>query len=80
MHATNKRKGKKMTRDMNGFKLEVEYHDLVSHVRISMKDGTVVVDTDKLSVSGLERLAKVVGTAASIALKNIPSSWTPKGI
>jgi hypothetical protein len=67
-----------MTRDMNGFKLEVTYADLISHVRITMKDGTVIVDTDRLSVSGLEGLAKVVETAASIALKNIPSSWTPK--
>ena len=67
-----------MTRDMNGFKLEVTYADLVSHVRITMEDGTVIVDTDRLSVSGLEGLAKVVETAASIALKNIPSSWTPK--
>lgn len=67
-----------MTRDVSGFKLEVTYADLVSHVRITMKDGTVIVDTDRLSVSGLEGLAKVVETAASIALKNIPSSWTPK--
>lgn len=67
-----------MTRDMNGFKLEVTYADLVSHVRITMKDGTVIVDTDRLSVSGLEGLTKVVETAAAIALKNIPSSWTPK--
>jgi hypothetical protein len=67
-----------MTRDVSGFKLEVTYADLVSHVRISMADGTVIVDTERLSVSGLERLTKVVETAASIALKNIPSSWTPK--
>ncbi len=67
-----------MTRDMNGFKLEVTYADLISPVRITMKDGTVIVDTDRLSVSGLEGLAKVVETAAAIALKNIPSSWTPK--
>jgi hypothetical protein len=76
MHArTTPRKGKKMTRDINGFKLEVTYADLVSHVRISMKDGTVLLDTDKLSVNGLERLTEVVGTAASIALKNLPGTW-----
>lgn len=71
------RKGEKMVMHVNGFTLEVTTTDLISHIRISMKDGTVIVDTDKLSVGGLERLTEVVGTAASIALKNIPGSWVP---
>ena len=61
-----------MVTHVNGFKLEVTTAEPISHVRISMKDGTVIVDTDKLSVGGLERLTEVVGAAASIALKNLP--------
>ncbi len=68
-----------MITHVNGFKLEVDYDDLVSHVRISMSDGTVIIDTNRLSVSGWEGLAGAVDKAAKIALQNIPSSWTPKG-
>ena len=76
MHAVLERET--MIRQVNGFTLEVTTADLVSHVRISMQDGTIIVDTDRLSVCGLERLTEVVGKAATIALQNLPGSWRPK--
>jgi NACalpha-BTF3-like transcription factor len=59
-----------MTTHVNGFKLDVKRVDGKPHVHISMKDGTVVVDTDQLSVVGLERMSAVFQAAASMALRD----------
>jgi len=62
----------------NGFKLEVSVADGVPHVRISteMKEGIVVVlDTDRLSSSGLENLSEVCRTAAKMAFEELDLYW-----
>lgn len=61
------RKGN-MTERIAGFGLEVSVVELIPHVRVSMDNGTVVVDTDKVSCTGLENLSTVFKRAASIAL------------
>ena len=60
-----------MVSHINGFKLEVTIDDGLPHVRISFGDGTVVLDTDRLSVSGLEKLPEVFAAAASIAAREL---------
>ncbi len=57
-----------MAEKVSGFDLEVSVVDLIPHVRVSMENGTVVVDTDKVSCTGLENLSTVFKRAASIAL------------
>jgi hypothetical protein len=56
---------------VNEFKLEVTTTALIPHVRVSLKNGTVVVDTKAVSVTGLERLSEVFEEAASTALQQL---------
>jgi hypothetical protein len=59
-----------MTATVNGFNLEVTDADGLPHVRVSLANGTVIVDTDQVSVCGLERLSEVFAVAAKMAYKN----------
>ena len=58
-----------MTEKIAGFNLEVSVVDLIPHVRVSMGNGTLVVDTDKVSCTGLEHLSTVFKRASSMALR-----------
>jgi hypothetical protein len=58
-----------MAEKIAGFDLEVSVVEFIPHVRVTMENGTVVVDTDKVSCTGLENLSTVFKRAASIALK-----------
>ena len=60
-----------MVTNVEGFKLEVTSADSVPHVRVSLKSGAVVVDTDKVSVTGLQRLSAVFEAAAGIAARQL---------
>ena len=62
------RKGN-MAEKVAGFDLEVSVVDFIPHVRVTMENGTVVVDTNEVSCTGLENLSAVFRRAASIALK-----------
>lgn len=55
----------------SGYILEVTVADGRPHVRVSFPDGTVIVDTDKVSVTGLEKLPAIFETAASMALREL---------
>jgi hypothetical protein len=57
----------------NGFKLEVTVSDGMPHVRVSCEDGTVVVNTKAVSVTGLENLSGVFERAALIAFREYES-------
>jgi hypothetical protein len=59
------------TRYGNGFNLEVTIDNELPHVRISLRDGAVVVDTDKVSIQGLRSLAAVFERAASMAFDEL---------
>jgi hypothetical protein len=61
----------RMVTYMNGFKLEVTIANELPNVRISLRDGTVVVDTDRVSVVGLQNLSEVFETASSMALQQL---------
>ena len=67
-----------MVKHVNGFKLEVEIADGLPHVRVSLEDGTVVVDTDKVSVIGLGKLPAVFEAAASMAFSQLEAWNTQK--
>jgi predicted transcriptional regulator of viral defense system len=58
-----------MAEKIAGFELEVSVVEFIPHVRVTMENGTVVVDTDQVSCTGLENLSAVFKRAASIALK-----------
>jgi len=64
-----------MVRSVEGFKLEVSIVDLLPHVRVSLKDGTVVVDTNEVSLIGLEKLPAVFETAASMASEQMEAAY-----
>jgi hypothetical protein len=64
-----------MTTHVNEFKLETAITDGFPHVRISLKDGTVVMDTDKVSIIGLENLSEVFETAAKMASRQLEQHW-----
>lgn len=55
---------------VNGFELDVVVADGIPHVRVSMK-GEVVVDTNRLSITGLRNMAAVFETAANIAYQEL---------
>ena len=56
-----------MTANINGFNLEVTNVDGLPRVRVSLANGTVVVDTDQVSIEGLGRLSGVFATAEMFA-------------
>ena len=56
-----------MVRNVNGFKLEVNEKNGLPHVRVSLSDGTVIVDTDRVSIKGLQNMVAVFEVAADIA-------------
>ena len=58
-----------MKANINGFNLEVVDDNGLPRVRVSLADGTVVIDTNQVSVSGLGRLSAVMATAEIFALK-----------
>jgi hypothetical protein len=64
-----------MVTSVNGFKLEVTLDDDVPHVRISLEDGTVVLETNRVSLTGLERLPAVFETAASVASRQLEQHY-----
>lgn len=62
----------------NGFKLEVTAADGKPHVRVSFRDGEVIIDTNRVSVTGLEKLPAVFETAAAMALRELEDYWTER--
>ena len=55
-----------------------ESHEKPPHARVSLEDGTVVVDTDKVSAIGLEKLPAVFEAAASMASSQLEAWNTQK--
>ena len=55
-----------MTEHTHGFDLEVNIEDDLPHVLIS-NHGEVVLDTNRLSIKGLENMSEVLKRAASLA-------------
>lgn len=64
-----------MVSNVNGLRLEVEVNDAIPHVRVSMKDGAVVLDTDKLSITGLRNLAEALEIAAKFVYQELDHYW-----
>ena len=60
---------------INGFKLEVQERDGLPRVRVSFTDGTLIWDSDKVSISGLRGLAPVFERAAVMAYDEIDRYW-----
>jgi hypothetical protein len=58
-----------MESNVNGFKLEVTLVDRLPSVRLSLRDGTVVMETDRVSIVGLEKLPAVFEAAARMAFR-----------
>jgi len=66
-----------MTTQVNGFRLEVTRADGLPHIRVSLQDGTVVMDTDQVSVIGLQKLPAVFEAAAAISLRQLERTGGP---
>jgi len=69
-----------MIHHVNGFNLEVTMPKFqlevpAPRVRISFGDGTVVVDTDALSIEGMRNMSAVFEAAASIAFRELDNHY-----
>jgi len=61
-----------MMSKLHGFELEVTVTDYTPRVRVSNAfSGELVVDTDALSVTGIERMAAVFARAARMAYNEL---------
>lgn len=60
---------------VNGFRVEVEVTDAIPHLRIRMASGQLIVDTDALSVEGMDNLALVLTRAARMASDELEHHW-----
>lgn len=64
---------------IDGFILEVKERDGLPRVRVSIAEsGTVVVNTDEVSIEGLRRLAAVFERASDMAYQEIDFYWARK--
>lgn len=64
-----------MLNKVEGFEVEVTVKDAIPHVRISFADGQPVLDTDALSITGMERMGAVFARAARIAYNELEMYW-----
>ena len=60
---------------VSGFRVEVEVTDAIPHLQIRMASGQVVVDTDALSIEGMNNLALALTRAARIANDELEHHW-----
>jgi hypothetical protein len=67
----NSKRGHMRTTSIGDFKLEVEAQDGVPHVRVSFANGEVVLETNRVSVTGLQKMPDVFEAAASMAFDEL---------
>jgi hypothetical protein len=60
---------------VKGFEVEVTVKDAIPHVRISFADGRQVMQTDALSIIGLEDMSTVFARAARMAYNELDIYW-----
>jgi hypothetical protein len=61
--------------NVRGFEVEVTVKDAIPHVRISFADGRQVMETDALSVTGMENMSAVFARAARMAYDGLEIYW-----
>lgn len=59
----------------NGFELEVWENKGIPNIRIRLADGTPVVETNRLSITGMRNIGKVFETAADLAYDELDRYW-----
>jgi hypothetical protein len=65
-----------MKSNVQGFEVEVTVKDAFPHVRVSnAKSGELVVDTEALSVKGMENMALAFSSAARMAYNELDRYW-----
>jgi hypothetical protein len=68
----------KVLSKVEGFEVEVTLNANVPRVRVSLADGTPVVETDALSIQGMERMGAVFDRAAKMAYRELETYWQRK--
>lgn len=64
-----------MTNAVQGFNVTVTVADAKPHVQVSLANGKSVVDTDALSIQGMERMGDVFACAARMAYDELDRYW-----
>lgn len=67
-----------VTSNVKGFKLEVTASQGVSRVVVRMADDSVIIDTDRVSITGLQNLVAVFESAARLAYREMDDYWRRK--
>jgi hypothetical protein len=68
-----------MTSNVHGFEVEVTVKDAIPHVRISnARSGEPVVNTETLSIKGMENMALAFSSAARMAFYELDRYWAIK--
>jgi hypothetical protein len=60
---------------VEGFELEVTLKDGVPRVRVSFANGEPALETDALSIQGMERMGAVFARAARMAYAELEVYW-----
>ena len=68
----------KVQSKVQGFQLEVTLNENVPRVRVCFADGTPVIDTDALSIQGMEHMGAVFERAAKMAHNELELYWQRK--
>jgi hypothetical protein len=64
-----------MYTEIRGFGVEVTVKDGIPRVLVQFRGGGVVVDSDSLSIQGMENLAEVFECAAKLAYIELDLYW-----
>lgn len=60
---------------VEGFELEVVVEDGTARIRIYHSNGDQVLETNKLSIRGMQRMGRVFGAAAKLALPELETYY-----
>lgn len=58
-----------------GFEVTVTVKDGLPHLQVSFASGESILDTDRLSIQGMENMAVVFEHAARLAYKELDNYW-----